>query len=78
MTTDPLEKISLEISFPFDLQLTAGNSNYNGVDLTNEGLFSHMRAILPAPEESPILVNLTQKLTLLIQKLTLLIQKLIF
>ena len=62
MTTDPLEKISLEISFPFDLQLTAGNSNYNGVDLTNEGLFSHMRAILPAPEESPVLVNLTQKL----------------
>tara|TARA_A100001037_G_scaffold265787_1_gene257509 strand:- start:16120 stop:17049 length:930 start_codon:yes stop_codon:yes gene_type:complete len=62
MTAGSLENISLEISFPFDLQLTAGNSNYNGLDLTNEGLFSHIRAILPAPEESPVLVKLTQKL----------------
>ena len=62
MTIDPLEKISLEISFPFDLQLTAGNSNYNGLDHTDKELFSHTRAILPAPQESPVLVNLTQKL----------------
>ncbi|MFL2644430.1 MAG: DNA-3-methyladenine glycosylase family protein [Dehalococcoidia bacterium] len=62
MTTNATEHLSLDINLPFDLQLTAGNSNYNGLDHTDKELFSHTRAILPAPQESPVLVNLTQKL----------------
>tara|TARA_B100001142_G_scaffold267697_1_gene272553 strand:- start:2023 stop:2952 length:930 start_codon:yes stop_codon:yes gene_type:complete len=62
MTTNATEHLYLDINLPFDLQLTAGNSNYNGLDHTDKELFSHTRAILPSPKESPVLVNLTQKL----------------
>ena len=61
MTTNTLKDISLDINFPFDLQLTAGNSNYNGMDESNDETFSHTRALLPAPNEPPVLVNLIQK-----------------
>jgi len=55
--------IKLDVNFPFDLQLTAGSSNYNGLDHIDPDTdeFIHKRAILPASYMEPILVELRQK-----------------
>lgn len=59
--TNP-EPIVLDVNFPFDLGLTAGHSNYNGTDTIDEEQFTHTRAILPSPDENPVLVTITQKI----------------